>query len=256
MKNKQIKISRLREIVKEELARAHAPVVKLGLDKLKSMIGEALTKSQSMDRQDQKAKHDTHAKRLQHIGDREQLRKRGQEVDRVLVEPEWSVWSSRGDELFTGSHEEANEYAQLNGMPSTSVVLADEPLTSSRHFKNKFPDSELTGELDEMKPYVAQNKGGHKNMRDVDKWSQSRKNGEAKRSSGHHHVAKKPGKASARQQGKHDALKTDESLGEIEQKRDLGTCSYYKCSAKATHLARHGVYRGLPLCAKHHEGQR
>lgn len=32
------------------------------------------------------------------------------------------------------------------------------------------------------------------------------------------------------------------------------TCSYHRCKSKATHLARHGVYRGLPLCAKHHEG--
>lgn len=33
-------------------------------------------------------------------------------------------------------------------------------------------------------------------------------------------------------------------------------CSVHRCPDKATHLGRHGVYRGLPLCGRlgHHEG--
>ena len=32
-----------------------------------------------------------------------------------------------------------------------------------------------------------------------------------------------------------------------------GTCSAHRCGAGATHAARSGAYRGLPLCAEHHE---
>lgn len=38
--------------------------------------------------------------------------------------------------------------------------------------------------------------------------------------------------------------------------KNYGSCSYRQCRAQGTHIARHGVYRGLALCAKHHEGPR
>lgn len=62
--------------------------------------------------------------------------------------------------------------------------------------------------INEMKPY-APYKGGHKNMRDVDKWSESRPDSEVRR--GIAHVKKKPGKSAVRQAGKKDAAELDEA---------------------------------------------
>lgn len=41
-----------------------------------------------------------------------------------------------------------------------------------------------------------------------------------------------------------------------EMLRIYGWCVQFKCNRNGTHVARHGVYRGLPLCAQHHEGPR
>lgn len=37
--------------------------------------------------------------------------------------------------------------------------------------------------------------------------------------------------------------------------RHYGQCASHRCVAAGTHLARHGAYRGLALCDRHHEGR-